>query len=128
MVQETLENARETMATMNRSVLASRSVTESRTITGNRDRVREAYWKRSRHLGRVVFGGRGWSVVSERGVVSLREGSRLTRSCVGTAAVSVEMEGELGRGDAGLLDAGMDEGAGSERRRVEASAKSKSEL
>ena len=70
----------------------------------------------------------GWFAVSWCGVVSLREGSRLTRSCVGTAAVSVEMEGELGRGDAGLLDAGTDEGAGSERRRVEASAKSKSEL
>ena len=39
------------------------------------------------------------------------------------AVASVKMEGELGRGDAGT-----DEGVGPEKRRVEASAKSKFEL
>ena len=44
------------------------------------------------------------------------------------AVVSVEMEGELSRGGDNLLYAGMDEGVGSERHRVEASVKLKSEL
>ena len=56
------------------------------------------------------------------------EGPRLAWSCVEAATVNVEKDGKLRRGGDSLLDAGMDKGAGSGRRRVEASAKLKCEL
>ena len=55
------------------------------------------------------------------------EESRPARSCIEAVTVNVESEGKLEGGGDSLLCAGTDEGVGSERCRVDASAKLKSE-